>query len=48
MSFTEPSCKGPRYPSEIIDHCVWLNFRVTLSLRDIEELMLERGVVVSY
>lgn len=48
MSITEPSYKGHRYPNEIIDHCAWLYFRFTLSLRDIEELMLERGVVVSY
>ena len=44
----EVSYKGHRYPSKIIDHCVWLYFQFTLSLRDIEELMLERGVVVSY
>nr|WP_218680875.1 IS6 family transposase [Rhodococcus qingshengii] len=43
-----PSYKRHRYPSEIIDHCVWLYFRFTLSFRDVEELMLERGVVVSY
>jgi putative transposase len=48
VGITEPSYKGHRYPSKIIDHCVWLCFRFTLSLRDIEELMLERGVVVSY
>jgi transposase-like protein len=48
VGITEPSYKGHRYPSKIIDHCVWLYFRFTLSLRDIEELMLERGVVVSY
>ena len=45
---TVPSCKGHRYPVEIINHCVWLCFRFTLSFRGVEELMLERGVVVSY
>ena len=33
---------------EIINHCVWLYFRFPLSFREVEELMLERGVVVSY
>lgn len=43
-----PSYKGHRYPVEIINHCVWLYFRFTLSFREVEELMLARGVVVSY
>jgi len=40
--------KGHRYPGEIIAHCVWLYFRFPLSFREVEELMLQRGVVVSY
>ncbi|MGB8585175.1 MAG: DDE-type integrase/transposase/recombinase, partial [Pseudolabrys sp.] len=40
--------KGYRYPIEVIGHAVWLYHRFTLSLRDVEELMLARGVVVSY
>lgn len=32
-----PSYKRHRYPSEIIDHCVWLYFRFTLSSLDMEE-----------
>ncbi len=43
-----PSYKGHRYPVEIINHCVWLYFRFPLSLREVEELMLARGVAVSY
>ena len=45
-----PPCsyKGHRYPMEIIGHAVWLYHRFALSLRDVEELMLARGVVVSY
>ena len=39
--------KGHRYPVEIIGHCVWLYFRFSLSFREVEELMLARGVVVS-
>ena len=40
--------KGYRYPIEVIGHAVWLYHRFTLSLRDAEELMLARGVVVTY
>lgn len=40
--------KGHRFPAEIISHCVWLYFRFSLSFRDVEEMMAERGVVVSY
>jgi hypothetical protein len=42
-----PSYKGHRYPVEIVNHCVWLYFRFPLSLREVEELMLVRGVAVS-
>ena len=48
MGSTPPSCKGHRYPVEIISHCVWLYFRFPLSFREVEELMLERGVLVSH
>lgn len=41
-------CKWHRYPAEIIAHSVWLYYRFTLSLRDVEELMLARGIVVSH
>ncbi|MGW3658784.1 IS6 family transposase [Streptomyces sp. NPDC005151] len=43
-----PSYKGHRYPVEVISHCVWLYFRFPLSFREVEELVLERGVIVSY
>ena len=33
---------------EIISHAVWLYFRFCLSFRDVEELLLEHGVVVTY
>ena len=45
---TAPSYRGYRFPVEIISHCVWLYFRFCLSFRDVQEMMLERGVVVSY
>jgi putative transposase len=39
--------RGHRYPVEIISHCVWLYHRFPLSYREIEEMMAERGVIVS-
>ena len=44
-----PVCyKRHRFPSEIISHTVWLYFRFPLSLRLVEEMLLERGILVSY
>src|SRR3954468_19931593 len=40
--------KNHRFPVEIISHAVWLYFRFCLSFRDVEEILLERGVVVTY
>ena len=42
------SYKGHRYLVEVINYCVWLYFQFPLSFREVEELMLQRGVVVSY
>src|SRR4051794_27504585 len=43
-----PSYKRHRFPPEIIAHAVWLYFRFALSYRDVEELLAERGVIVTY
>ncbi len=40
--------RGHRFPREIISHAVWLYHRFCLSFRDIEDLLAERGVIVSY
>ena len=40
--------RGYRFPADIIAHSVWLYHRFTLSLRNIENLLAERGVIVSY
>jgi putative transposase len=40
--------KRHRFPAEIISHCVWLYFRFYLSYRDVEALMAERGVTLTY
>jgi putative transposase len=37
-----------RFPSEIIRYAVWLYFRFPLSYRDVEDLLAERGIDVSY
>ena len=42
------SYKRHRFPQEIISNAVWLYFRFPLSLRLVEEMLLERGIVVSY
>jgi putative transposase len=36
------------FPPAIIQHAVWLYLRFTLSYRDVEDLLAERGVDVSY
>lgn len=40
--------KSHRFPPEIIAYAVWAYFRFPMSLRDVEDLLAERGVVVSY
>src|SRR5216684_4005824 len=37
-----------RFPPELISHCVWLYFSISLSFRDVEELMSSRGVSLTY
>ena len=43
-----PSYKGHRYPTEIIEECVWLYFNFALSYREVEIMMARQGVEVSY
>ena len=40
--------KRHRFPPEIIQHAVWLYHRFNLSTRDVEDLLAERGIAVSY
>ena len=42
------SYRGYRFPPEIIHQAIWLYLRFTLSLRDVEDLLAERGIMVSY
>lgn len=37
-----------RFPGAVIHHAVWLYFRFPLSFRDVEEMLAERGIDVSY
>lgn len=37
-----------RYPASIIGYCVWLYYRFTLNYRDIELIMMKKGISVTY
>ena len=39
---------GFRFPAEIIAHAVWLYHCFSLSLREVETILAQRGIVVSY
>jgi putative transposase len=45
---TKISYSGYRFPPEIIHQAIWLYLRFTLSLRDVEDLLAERGIAISY
>ncbi len=48
MSRSSSLYRRHRFPGEVISYCVWLYYRFSLSYRDIEELMAQRGVKVTY
>ena len=48
MKSPAPRYHGYRFLSEIISHAVWLYHRFGLSFRDVEDLLAERGITVSY
>lgn len=45
---SELSYRRHRFPPVVIQHAVWLYLRFTLSYRDVEELLAERGLDISY
>jgi putative transposase len=47
-SYAGISYVGYRFPPEIIHQAIWLYLRFTLSYRDVEDLLAERGILVSY
>ena len=42
-----PRLKGFRFPRDIIAYAVWAYHRFALSCADVEDLLAERGVIVS-
>jgi len=48
MKTKSPSYQRYRFPSEIITHAIWLYHRFCLSFREVEELLAERGITVTY
>ncbi len=42
------SFKRHRFPADIIRHSIWLYASFTLSYRDVEEMLVERGLEISY
>ena len=48
MRTTPDPCRGLRFPAEVISHAVWPYHCFSLSLREVELILAERGVVVSH
>ncbi len=48
MTIQTPSYQRHRFPPEIIGHAGWLYHRFSLSFREVEELLAERGITVTY
>ncbi len=48
MQKPTPNYQRHRFPPEIISHAIWLYHRFCLSFREVEELLAERGIVVTY
>jgi putative transposase len=48
MNDRTPTYHGYRFPPEIISHAVWLYYRFSLSFRDVEDLLAQRGIDVTY
>ena len=40
--------RGYRFPAEIISYTIWVYHRFCMSFRDVEDLLAQRGVIVSY
>lgn len=48
MKTTAISYQRHRFPTEIISHAIWLYHRFCLSFREVEELLAEHGIIVTY
>ena len=47
-TMTKISYAGYRFPPKVIQKAIWLYVKFTLSFRDVEDLLAERGIAVSY
>jgi putative transposase len=47
QSISPPCYRGFRFPPEVISSCAWWYFRFSLSFRDVEELLAQRGIVLT-
>ena len=45
---TKINYAGYRFPPKIIQHVIWLYYRFTLELSRVEDLLAERGIILSY
>ncbi|HJN46408.1 MAG TPA: IS6 family transposase [Vicinamibacterales bacterium] len=48
MTSPPPCYRGYRFPPEIISYAVWLYHRFSVSFRDVEDLLAQRGITVTY
>ncbi|MDZ4309482.1 MAG: IS6 family transposase [Cypionkella sp.] len=48
LSVPSSALKGYRFPRSVIGYAVWAYHRFALSLRDVEDLLAERGITVSH
>jgi transposase-like protein len=48
MNSAQSRYHGHRFPPDIIGYAVWVYHRFCLSFRDVEDLLAERGIIVSY
>src|SRR5580704_9043369 len=48
MNSAQSRYHGDRFPPEIIGYAIWVYHRFCLSFRDVEDLLAERGIIVSY
>ena len=48
MTSPESRYHGYRFPPAIISHAVWTYHRFALSFRDVEDLLAQRGITVTY
>jgi len=48
MTTARSRYRGHRFPPEIISYAVWVYHRFCMSFRDVEDLLAERGIIVSF